>query len=566
MSCLVNSQFSILLQRHQHQYLCRHHTQEHGERIYGRVSYRGLVVAAYLVAIGEGWRVGHGTGDESGNGEVAELALHAGHNADDEAGDDGDEEAIEYPPITTVHDGVDEAVTSTDTHRGEEQRDTYLTYHLVGRRGGIGHQLQLGAKLADEDRHDERTSGKTELHGHGHVGDEDGQRAQHHTEGDAEEDGSEVGLFETLHRVAHEARYLLDALGLAHYDYAVAQLEQQVWLGDKVYAGTADARDGDVKGLAQLEVAQALAVDGGVGDDEALGSEVVGLDGIPLGHVHVDARTDEQRQCLNLERRGHEEYLVAHAQRSIRLGQLDVVGLLVQHAGDDALAPEDLLYLTDGVSAHGVVVYLEGDSFELLGILLVAFHHDAALIVEVDAEDALQHDDAQYDAYHTQGIGHGIALSDGGVGLSRHVVEGLLCSTHTGRVGHGTAEYTDHADEIGTRDKVYAVGRAAAQQHDARSQHVERDASLAERGEEARTYLQADGVDEEDETKLLDEVRGGGIEQEAEVARHDTHEEYPRHAQRHAAKLDSIQPEADGDDHGHDKHRVGHATTGEQIY
>ena len=553
------------LQCHEHQYLGGHHAQEHGERIYRGVGYRGLVVAAYLVAVGKGGRVGHGTRDESGNGEVAELALHAGHDADDEAGDDGDEEAVEYPPVTTTDDGVDEAVAGTDAHRGEEEGDANLTYHLVGRRGGVGDQLQLGAKLADEDGHDERTACETKLHGHGHVGDEDGQRAQHHTEGDAEEDGCEVGLLETLDGVAHEFGYLLYALGLAHHNDAVAQLEQQVGLGDEVDTGTADARDGDVEGLAQLEVAQALAVDGGVGDDEALGSEVVGLDSLPLGHVHVNARTDEEREGLDLERRGHEEDLIAHAEGGVRLGQLDVVGALMEHAGDHTLTAEELLYLADGVAAHGVVVHLKGDGFEMLGILLVALHHDAALIVEVDTEDALEHDDAQDNTYHTQGIGHGIALRDGGVGLPGHVVEGLLGGTHTGGVGHRTAEHADHADEVGTRNKMYGIGRAAAQQHDAGSQHVECDASLAERGEEAGAHLQADGVDEEDEAELLDEVGRGGIEQEAEMPGHDTHEEYPGDTQRHAAKLDAIEAEADGDDHGHDEHRVGYATTGEEV-
>ena len=102
--------------------------------------------------------------------------------------------------------------------------------------------------------------------------------------------------------VTHEFADLLYAVGFAHHDYSVAQLEQQVRVGHEVDARTSDARDGHVEGLAQLQVAQALAVDAGVGDDEALGREVVGLDGIPFGHVHVDTRTDEQRECLYFER------------------------------------------------------------------------------------------------------------------------------------------------------------------------------------------------------------------------------------------------------------------------
>ena len=144
------------------------------------------------------------------------------------------------------------------------------------------------------------------------------------------------------------------------------------------------------------------------------------------------------------------------------------------------------------------------------------------------------------------------------------LVHGLGVSS--GRVGHRTTEYAHHIDKIGACDEVDDIRRAAGQQHGAHGQHVERDASLAERREETRSHLQADGVDEEDEAKLLDEVSRCRIEQEAEVSRHDTHEEYPRHTQRHAAKLDPIESEAYGDDQSHDEHRVGHATTGEEVY
>ena len=44
----------------------------------------------------------------------------------------------------------------------------------------------------------------------------------------------------------------------------------------------------------------------------------------------------------------------------------------MEHTGDDALAAEEFLNLTDGVSAHGVVAYLEGDGIKLFGVRNVA--------------------------------------------------------------------------------------------------------------------------------------------------------------------------------------------------
>ena len=153
-----------------------------------------MVVATDLVAIGQGGRVGHGTRDESCDGEETQFAHLTCNETDDDAGNDGDEESIEHPPVSSVHDGVDKSVACSYAHYGEEQRDTYLTYHLIGRRGGIGHQLHLRAILTHKDRHDERTTCQAEFHGHEHTRDEDGNGSQHHTQGDAKEERSKVGL------------------------------------------------------------------------------------------------------------------------------------------------------------------------------------------------------------------------------------------------------------------------------------------------------------------------------------------------------------------------------------
>ena len=92
-----------------------------------------MVIATDIVAVGEGRRVGHGARDEACDGEIAELASLAGDDASDEAGDNGDEESVEYPPVTSIDDGVYKSVACSYTHYGKEESDTNLTYHLIGR-------------------------------------------------------------------------------------------------------------------------------------------------------------------------------------------------------------------------------------------------------------------------------------------------------------------------------------------------------------------------------------------------------------------------------------------------
>ena len=168
----------------------------------------------------------------------------------------------------------------------------------------------------------------------------------------------------------------------------------------------------------------------------------------------------------------------------------------MKYASHHALTSKEFLNLTDGVSTYGVIMDFKGNGIKLLGIFLVTFQHNASLIIEVDAENVLEQDDSNNDAYDSKRIGYGITLSNRSISLSCHIEEGLLGSTHTRSVSHRTTEHTHHIDKTGTCNEVDDIGRAAGQKHGAYSQHVECNTSLTERREKSRTYLQTYGVDE----------------------------------------------------------------------
>ena len=69
--------------------------QEHGQRIDRRVAQSGSLLGADAVRVGEGRRVGVGTGYHSRQGEVVELVAYAGNGTYDENRDDCNEEARE---------------------------------------------------------------------------------------------------------------------------------------------------------------------------------------------------------------------------------------------------------------------------------------------------------------------------------------------------------------------------------------------------------------------------------------------------------------------------------------
>ena len=76
----------------------------------------------------------------------------------------------------------------------------------------------------------------------------------------------------------------------------------------------------------------------------------------------------------------------------------------------------------------------------------------------------------------------------------------------------------------------------------------------------------ADGINEEDESELLDESEYLGIDAHAEMAEGDAHKKDPGYAQRDAADLDLAQQSTQGDGGGEDEYDMGSATAEKQFF
>ena len=117
----------FFLQRHENKYLGHKDTHEHGKRVDGGIGYRGLVVAANAVGVGQSRWVGGGSTDQSRYGEVAAMA-YSGYNAYDDARHKGDDEAVENPPQATVENGFHKALSGPKSYRCHEEADAHLSH------------------------------------------------------------------------------------------------------------------------------------------------------------------------------------------------------------------------------------------------------------------------------------------------------------------------------------------------------------------------------------------------------------------------------------------------------
>ena len=151
------------LRKEEYQQLGCDDAQEHRKRINRSVTYSRCIIACRRVRISQGRGVCRTSGNHTHEGEIIDLAELTRDKPDDEQRQEGNDEAIANPRITTVYDCIDEPVAGAQTYAGEEHGDTDLAQHEVGALRRIGDELVMVSEAADEDGYDERTTCQTEL-------------------------------------------------------------------------------------------------------------------------------------------------------------------------------------------------------------------------------------------------------------------------------------------------------------------------------------------------------------------------------------------------------------------
>ena len=183
--------------------------------------------------------------------------------------------------------------------------------------------------------------------------------------------------------------------------------------------------------------------------------------------------------------------------------------------------------------------------------------------LEVDAAEPAQQQAGDNHAYHSQGIGYGIARSQA-VGSTFHaqVAHSLLCSRETRCVGDGTGIDTRHIGEFLRGKFGNHHGDAHAQSHIDQSHEVHGQAAFLKRTEETRSHLQAYSGDKENETELLNDMEHFVVASDSDGTQTDAHKEYPGDAQRDALDLDFAKQQTGKDGDGQHQHSRTDAAVG----
>ncbi len=96
---------------------------------------------------------------------------------------------------------------------------------------------------------------------------------------------------------------------------------------------------------------------------------------------------------------------------------------------------------------------------------------------------------------------------------------------------YGTREDTCHRSDGCSREREDGEGGDDTQRYHDDAEQVEALAAILERSEETWSYLQTDGIDEENQSELLEEVEQMLIEIEREVTEDEADEKNPSQSQ-----------------------------------
>ncbi len=344
-----------------------------------------------------------------------------------------------------------------------------------------------------------------------------------------------------------------------HHRDAVAILQAQVVAGQELDVAAQHTTHVDTIGVAQLQLAQVTAVEGGARHDADTALHV-GVDGIPVDllavPVFLHLLAEEQHHGVFILLGSHHEQRVALQDDGGRHGHDDLS--VAPDAGDDKLQVGELGYLRDGLAGNGrvhrdelcdvgVVVVSEGLHLKVAGL-------DEALADEHHGDD---------DAHHTERIGDSRGQGHTVRRQAQHI-QRLRGRAKGRRVGGGATEQAHHVGQADTRDGHQGKGKQGARDDDGQAPQVERHALMAERPEDVGAHVEAETIDKHREAEGLGIVEHRGVDGQPQVAGQDADEEDESHAQRDSHHLDLAQGHAYGNDQRNDNHRLGGRVDGEE--
>ena len=215
-------------------------------------------------------------------------------------------------------------------------------------------------------------------------------------------------MVEVFHLCTNHALQSLDVFGGTRHEDAVAHLQTEVAIGKEVHAVTGDARHVDTVDAAKVQLAKSLAVDFGLGDDEAV-ADVVRLllvvVVLPVFALHDFTHQHGDGFCLVLS--ANEMYL--HTQFKLRVAIGNEHFIVLNATRDDELAIQERVEFVERAAYYRLVGHLDDHVFRggvRVALLLLA--DGLLLLFEFDTQQIANGNRGQDDADNAKGIGASI--------------------------------------------------------------------------------------------------------------------------------------------------------------
>ena len=290
-----------------------------------------------------------------------------------------------------------------------------------------------------------------------------------------------------------------------------------------------------------------LAVDFGPRDEDALRDELA-VDGVPVDVLLVPVLlllfAEDHPEGFGFAGGGDHQDDVVLLEGLVRRGDRDPP--VAPDARDDEAV----------VALHGDVVDAPAEERRIGDV--VAGDEDVLAVfcigprqVRGADEEAAQEGDGQNHPHDAQRIGDGTAQRRAAV-IEPQLFEHLLCGSQRRGVGRCAAQDARHVGHRDAEQAAHAGGCGRTEEHEPDGRGEEPQPVGAHRTEKARSDLQTEGIDEDDESETLGVGQHRRVEFESEVPGENSREEDEGRAEGDSEEADLPQTDSDcGDQRYH---------------
>ena len=428
----------------------------------------------------------------------------ARQHPDHQQRDKGDRHAVHHPGRTIpVDQGVDEAGPGLEPHHRQKQHYADLPQCQVGTRRHEPVELADAADARQDEGHHQGAARQTQLERRRESRQIEGNGAEQYTQSNADEDRQHLHLLQFLLDVADHTGHGLDGIEPPHQVQDVAKLQAGLAGRHQLDAGPVEARDDHIVFLLDVEIPDPLAEHLLIGDHHPLDPQIRA----PGREGGIHLLPEHQQHLVQGVALPHQVQQIPELDARVRSGHHQLVTAL--EAGTDDIGLVQARDLAKHQAVHVGVAHRDIDGLQaLLGLARLLLER-GCFFVDLDVKEHANEPHGEQDAADPERVGHRIAHPHqaGGARIRPELRQDLLTRPQRRGVGHGTGEDPEDHRQRHVEQLVQRRGHHAAEQHQQGGEAIELEPRAAQGREEAGTDLDAYGVDEQDQTKFLNEMK-----------------------------------------------------------